>query len=192
MLKNNTFLLGQGAEEAVHLARNAGLIISKEPVARIEIPSTEEQAPPSLTVVDLPLLAPADSGQMLHPHSGMDKHQDACHLFLGGDEEEEGLVIQRHAHVVLLGDTLDLLIQSFPEMVDQIVGRVTVLASADVHQTDRFLSRLQNIRRNICNMSYIILLSFQLVNYLFLKSDLQSGRGLFAHQSSRLFDSYAG
>lgn len=40
--------------EAVHLARNAGIILNKEPVAQIEIPSMEGLHPPSLRVIDLP------------------------------------------------------------------------------------------------------------------------------------------
>ena len=46
---------GKGTEEAVQLAKSAGLIVAKEPVARIEIPATrDERIPPSLSVVDLP------------------------------------------------------------------------------------------------------------------------------------------
>lgn len=44
----------RGPEEAIHLARNAGFIFTKEPVAKIEIPSMEALHPPSLSVIDLP------------------------------------------------------------------------------------------------------------------------------------------
>lgn len=44
---------GRRTEEAVHLARSAGIILNKEPVAKAEITSIESLQPPSLTVVDL-------------------------------------------------------------------------------------------------------------------------------------------
>ena len=53
-LSNVTYSTGRGAEEAVQLARSAGLIYAKEPVGRIEVPSIEAMHPPSLSVVDLP------------------------------------------------------------------------------------------------------------------------------------------
>lgn len=59
-------LTGRGVDESVQLARSAGLIIPKEPVARVDIPSTEEQAPPSLSVVDLP-----DIGKVVTSSNGI-------------------------------------------------------------------------------------------------------------------------
>lgn len=57
--------------------------------------------------------------------------------------------IHHHAHVVLTGNMLDALLQSFPEMVDQIIGRVTVFAEANPLQTNRFLERLHSLDRTI-------------------------------------------
>lgn len=109
--------------EAVHLARNAGIILNKEPVAQIEIPSMEGLYPPSLRVIDLP-----ETG------SGIDLEENS---------------IPRKAHVVLTGDMLDALLESFPEMVDQIIGRVTVFASTDTLQTNRFLEKLNGLNRKM-------------------------------------------
>lgn len=55
--------------------------------------------------------------------------------------------IQHHAHVVLTGSMLDALRQSFPEMVDQIIGKVTVFSEASPLQTNRFLERLHSLGR---------------------------------------------
>lgn len=48
------FFSDRKLEETVLLARSSGIIFNKEPVAKIEIPSTEELNPPSLSVIDLP------------------------------------------------------------------------------------------------------------------------------------------
>ena len=79
--------------------------------------------------------------------------------FPGGPGIEDGrtLSIQRYPHVVINGETLDALVHSFPELVDKIVGRVTVLASADNQQADRFLKRLSQIDRNICKRRFYFL-----------------------------------
>lgn len=44
---------------------------------------------------------------------------------------------------------LDALLESFPEMVDQIIGRVTVFASTDTLQTNRFLEKLNGLNRKM-------------------------------------------
>ena len=51
-------------EEVVHLARIAGIILTKEPVAKIEIPSMEA-LPPSLSVIDLPETSKNDTYWLL-------------------------------------------------------------------------------------------------------------------------------
>ena len=54
VLTYSSWTVERELEEAVHLARSAGIIFNKEPVAKIEIPSIETLHPPSLSVVDLP------------------------------------------------------------------------------------------------------------------------------------------
>lgn len=121
----------------------------KEPIARIEIPVKDERAPPSLSVVDLP-----ETGPILLCRITVLEDENKSFLSNSGVEDGTTLSIQRYAHVVLNGDTLDSVIQSFPELVDQIIGRVTVLASADVHQADRFLKRLREMGRNVCKLLF--------------------------------------
>ena len=43
----------KGDEEALRLAKKIGIILPKEPVAKIDIPYAEEPIPPSLSVIDL-------------------------------------------------------------------------------------------------------------------------------------------
>lgn len=134
--------------EAVHLARNSGIILGKEPVAMIEIPSMDGLHPPSLTVIDLPETGTIDTNLYVLlfianvlPGFGIDLGENS---------------IQRKAHVVLTGDMLDALLQSFPEMVDQIIGRVTVFASANALQTNRFLEKLNKLNRQIRKLLYLL------------------------------------
>lgn len=135
---------GHGLEEAVYLARNAGIILNKEPVAQIEIPSMEALHPPSLSVIDLP-----ETGT--NQHQKMASFINNCNEkgFSGSGVAMVGDGIQHHAHVVLTGSMLDALLQSFPEMVDQIIGRVTVFAAASPLQTNRFLEKLHSLGRTI-------------------------------------------
>ena len=51
----HTLLITRGrCQDALHLARSAGIILPKEPVGKIDIPVCDGRAPPSLSVVDLP------------------------------------------------------------------------------------------------------------------------------------------
>jgi hypothetical protein len=67
----------------------------------------------------------------------------------GSGVNHEEIGIQRQTHVVLTGDMFDSLLESFPEMINQIIDRVTVFASANAAQTNRFLEKLDGLNRTI-------------------------------------------
>ena len=80
-------------------------------------------------------------------------------MFPSGSGAHHGEIgIQRQSHVVLTGEMLDSLLESFPEMIDQIIGRVTVFASASSAQTNRFLQKLNGLNRTIRQLSYYFIL----------------------------------
>jgi hypothetical protein len=116
-------------------------------------------------------------------------------LFSSGSGANRGEIgIQRQSHVALTGDMLDSLLESFPEMIDQIIGRVTVFASASAAQTNRFLQKLDGLNRTIRQLPFYFILWSTILRLPFdqiyhLISYLQRRRR-FLHfgTSSNMFD----
>ena len=97
----------------------------------------------------------------------------------GGQDQE--CTIQHHDHVVLNGDTLDALMQLFPELVDRVVDRVTVFSSSSAAQIDSLLKILQRSGRDLSMIYYFSFLKklqniFKCCALLFINSCLQEWR----------------
>jgi len=123
------FISRRGRDEAVQLARNAGILFANEAAAKIEISFKNEtgDGQPSIFIVNVP-----------------NDKRSGEYVAINCDTNTDG-----YAHIVLDGETLDSMNTFFPLLVDQVIRNVTIFASNDPVQTDHFLAKLESLGRKM-------------------------------------------